>query len=48
MRGWAVRGTSSRQQDRRRRADRELVREQDVVGTAAVAEMLVDVYNRLA
>ena len=44
----AVRGTSSRQQNRRRRADRALVREQHVVGTAAVAEMLVDVYNRLA
>jgi len=28
--------------------DRAVVREQDVVGTAAVAEMLVDVYNRLA
>src|SRR6185295_7836682 len=48
MRRWAVRGTSSRQQNRRRRADRALVREQDVVGTAAIAEMLVDVYNRLA
>jgi hypothetical protein len=45
---WAVRGTSSRQQNRHRRADRPLVREQDVVGTAALAEMLVDVYNRLA
>jgi hypothetical protein len=48
MRRRAVRGTSSRQQNRRRRADRALVCEQDVVGTAAVAEMLVDIYNRLA
>jgi hypothetical protein len=48
MRRWAVRGTSSRQQNRRRRADRPLVREQDVVETAAVAEMLMDVYNGLA
>jgi hypothetical protein len=47
MRRWAVRGTSSRQQNRRHRADRALVGEQDAVGTAAVAEMLVDIYNRL-
>jgi hypothetical protein len=48
MRGWAV---------ARRPAGRSIVvvaqiaapvREQRVVGTAAVAEMLVDVYNRLA
>jgi hypothetical protein len=44
----ARRGTASRQQDRRRRADGALVCEQHIVGTAAVAQMLMDVYNRLA
>src|SRR6185295_3299283 len=48
MRRWPGRRPAGRQQNRRRRADRALVREQHLVGTAAVAEMLVDVYNRLA
>ena len=48
MRGGACRVPAGRQQNRPRRADSALVREQHVVGTAAVAEMLVDVYNRLA
>ena len=48
MGGGTRRRPAGRQQDRRRRADGALVREQHVVGPAAVAEMLVDVYNRLA
>src|SRR5207247_8401184 len=48
MRGRTYREPASRQQNRRRRADRALVREQHLVRTAAVAEMLVDVYNRPA
>jgi hypothetical protein len=48
MRGRARREAARSQENRRRRADRALVREQRIVGTAAVAEMLVDVYNRLA
>ena len=36
------------QQNRRRRANRTLVRDQHIVRTAAVAQVLVDIYNRLA
>jgi hypothetical protein len=41
--GRTVGGPASRQQDRRRDAEHALVREEHVVGTAAVPEMLVDV-----
>ncbi len=41
------RHAASRQQNRRRCADSALVRNQHFVRTAAVAEMLVDVYDRL-
>jgi hypothetical protein len=47
MRRGADRRPASGQQKRRRRADRALVREQHFVWTAAVAEMLVDVYDAL-
>jgi hypothetical protein len=43
VRGWRLHRAPRRQQDRRRRAERPLVRKQHRVGTAAVADVLVDV-----
>jgi hypothetical protein len=47
MRGWTRREPPCRQQNRGRRPHGALVREQHIVRPAAIAEMLVDVYDRL-
>jgi hypothetical protein len=48
MRRWPRSGPAGREQDGLRRAHGALVREQHVIWTTAVTQMLVDVYDRLA
>ncbi len=47
MRRCGVRRPAGRQEDGRRHSHRALMREQDGVGTTAVADVLVNVYDRL-